>query len=273
MRSLLFLTMALMMLNACGGKSSDASKSCAAETDGREFSGIINGKSLQADGPLSSRVVLLVFKTDEGTEECTGSILPKNVILTAGHCVPFAASKIRVVFTAMATEDCPVASANIRKVSKIISHPQYINHNASYDIALLKFVGDMPTNFASFEVPDDSTSIFPSENLIMLGYGKNAESDNSGSAVLRITSNSASQLESGFENSLTYVVAQPTNGICNGDSGSPLVVMRGSVPKIIGVTSKVAGDNEENICHGSSQFVRTDLKTQWIRETYSKLTR
>ena len=274
MRSIFFLSLTILMLNACGSTNSPISKECAApETDGREFSGIINGKTLKADGPLSSRVVMLVFKNSESMMECTGAILPNNVILTAGHCVPSESSKIAVAFAA--DGDCALSGENIRKVSKIVSNPDYVKGNPENDMAMLKFVGSLPAGFQSFEIPGESIEPNKDENLIMLGYGKTSEADDSGSSVLRITANKASSLISilDVDASLTYSIAQPTTGVCSGDSGGPLVVMRAGLPKIIGVASQARGKSEAELCHGEAVYVRADAKAQWILETYKGLAR
>lgn len=269
------LVLSCFLLNSCGSKTSDISQTCSAETDGAEFAGIINGKSLKANGPLSSRVVLVFLKKGSNASVCTGSLLPNNVVLTAAHCAT-EASKMAAIFSV--NTDCSKINAeNTRAVSRVIIHPSYRPNektisSSQEDIAMFKFKGTLPQGFQSFEVPGESFTPDATENMTMIGYGKTSESDSDENSVLRITSNKGDKLVISAKFGL-YGVEQSSTGVCEGDSGGPLILTRNAVPKIIGIASKVSGESDASLCHGVSIYARTDFHADWIRKTYQELTR
>lgn len=85
-------------------------------------SNIANGDRLEADHKLNKKIVSILTPYKEF--KCTGSILTKNSILTAAHCITSYQSVI--------------VNGNTYSVEKNILHPKYSYYNLTDDIAIIK---------------------------------------------------------------------------------------------------------------------------------------
>ena len=108
---------------------------------------------------------------------CTGSIISKNVILTAAHCVERGSYNPSNVFVKFGHSD--LGNAMNMAVKSIVKHPNLYGNLYEYktyrDLALLKLSNDLEFNDAIQPISLPSTSyssynLFSSE-LIFAGYG------------------------------------------------------------------------------------------------------
>lgn len=270
-----------VVLNACtpggGGDGVKASDSCGAQTTGAEFAGIVNGKTLSAGNAFSSRVVGIVMMDAKGDISgiCTGSLLPGNVVLTAAHCVDD--NKMGIVFST--NWECSGKNTQVRAVVQKAVHPQANNGDSvPNDLALLKFSGDVPSGYTPFQLPNSHAHVRQSEKMVMVGYGRTGFSKDN-DLKLRITSKVAQSDQTYAyltkDNKEILVVEQKDTGVCKGDSGGPLIVVRQGVPQVVGVTSRVANPDapESALCSGVGVYVDTSAHADWIRQTHARMTR
>lgn len=85
-------------------------------------SNIANGDQLEADHKLEKKIVSILTPSNEF--RCTGSILTRNSILTAAHC--------------LASYQPIIVNGKIYSVEKNILHPKYGYYTPTDDIAIIK---------------------------------------------------------------------------------------------------------------------------------------
>ncbi|MEK2645061.1 S1 family peptidase [Bdellovibrio sp. BCCA] len=287
------LVLSLSALAACssgGGGSEDLKVEPAnCEINGKSF-GIVGGEVLGTGNELSASTVMVVhvnYKDDVSI--CTGTLIDKDKVLTAAHCISAFGGKSVIAFTN--NIDCAAKAKNrtLRPVVKDTYHKDYSYwtkslENASYDLAILKFTGGIPAGYKVRELPAKDFQPVASDTIVMSGYG-NTEEKNQDSGVLRFTTATVSRLVKDFYLALigstvsiqnTWMLQQYDNGVCTGDSGGPLYVSSEKGLTLIGVTS-MGVDNratdEKNVrtCHGMALF--TDLRPHldWIRGKMNSL--
>lgn len=249
----------------------------------KEFGGIVNGRSLKQNSPVAARTVSILFKEGQQGGICTGTLLPNNIILTAAHCTARKASDMMIVFNSnLACVDWENASSlksSLRPVEQMVVHTDYDKSdkadklkNLSSDIALLKYSGSIPAGYKTAELPLDSVSIQAEETVIMAGYGV-TEFQGEGSGVLRVASQPGSSFSELPEAPKSRIVIQADQGVCSGDSGGPLFVVREGKLAVIGIASAVANpNNPEKNCSGLAFYLNPAKQAEFVRNSYRSLT-
>ena len=229
------------------------------------------------------------------TGKCGGTIISKNLVITAAHCV----SRIEEtyndeLFIYMGHSD--LASSYIRKekVKSILIHPQYINTITYNDIALLRLSKDIEFNDFVFPIalPNEGISVDYDKLMIAAGWGFSLDLTNEinffkNQSILvkekqdfiiqravdphnlmklkMILSECTKELDNGVNEFCAAGRKQPIiQGTCNGDSGSPLMTKRNGRIEIVGIASK-------SHCFGSNNvFVNVGRFTTWIQRNWEK---
>jgi secreted trypsin-like serine protease len=209
-------------------------------------------------------VVGIVWQSSSGgIEECSGSLLAPNLVLTAHHCLanvlnkangadcatsqfaaPDAASDLYV-----STKDLASTSpAEFHTVREIVVPPASTNTTfCGFDIAILILSDDIQPSEAVPLVPRIDGEIAPNDVYSAVGFG----SDGAGNAGTRqrldglliecvgqgCTSIDAGQIDASQIDTQHEWVGD--HGTCQGDSGGPAL---DAANRVIGVTSRSSGD-------------------------------
>ncbi len=268
----------VFILAACGNSN------FAVDIDS-ENGNIIGGKLLKRED-IASRYVVLLYDNVSRTY-CTGTLIHKNVVLTAAHCVGQSASQISVAFGLN-----PMSGAyDLRTGLKSIIHENYSKTNSKQrnDLALLSFKGDMPISYRPINVIDKSFPLEVTYRFTAAGYGRttgvktSVKSDTQGSGVLRAVDleiNSFTEDKSQF-----YVTQYNGLGICNGDSGGPALMRYNNKDYVVGVISAISwsvpsevSDDErseylenKDYCKDKSIYMNLQIHSDWVRKNLKKL--
>ncbi len=167
---------------------------------------------------------------------CTGTLIGKRTVLTAGHCVGYSGyAKL---------------GGSTYYTSKIYRHPSYGGGNYN-DVAVMilkqEVQGITPTPIAT-QVPQVGQAI------TLVGFGKTGE-NSGGYGTKRFTTNTISKVRT---STLSYYGKK---NICNGDSGGPTFVNYGGQEVTIGVHSTKSG-----WCGNGGTDMRVDRYVQWIQK-------
>lgn len=246
---------------------------------------IIGGKLLKREDIVSKYVVLLYDNASR--TYCTGTLIHKNVVLTAAHCVGQSASQVSLAFGLN-----PLSGAyDLRTGLKSIVHDKYSKTNSRQrnDLALLSFKGDLPITYRTVSFIDKKFPLELNYVFTAAGYGRtsgvksNVKTDTQGSGQLRavdLTIQSFTDDKSQF-----YVNQYNGLGICNGDSGGPALMRYNNKDYVVGVASAISWSVPEEIsddqrseylenkdyCKDRSIYMNLQIHADWINTNLKKL--
>jgi secreted trypsin-like serine protease len=223
----------------------------------------ITGEAPPATG-WAARPIVMVGSTDG--DQCTGTALARDLVLTAAHCV---AHKARY-----AVKDYQTGS--VIRVRAIARHPRFSFKNyaaarATADVALLKLEKPLPDIVVPAALAA-ARRVKVGETLTVAGFGVTQAGTAQGLGVPR----EAKLAVTGKPGSLQIRLVDPATrnaragfGACTGDSGAP--AYDGEGPLVIGVVSWSTGPDNTEGCGGLTGLTPLLLYRAWIVETAAKL--
>jgi secreted trypsin-like serine protease len=240
----------LCLAAACG-----VAASCAPPERqlGRHERPIINGV-VDTTHQSVVALVLTAGSTIPGGEFCTGTVIAKRWVLTAGHCwvdADFLPSETSVFFGQTVG-----TGGQLIGVANAYVHPQYYtasDNTPMYDVAMVELAQAAPVPAMAWQ----RTSL---ENLVgqtvtLVGYGVTDASAHTGKGTRRSVDLAVTGQDAMF---VTYGPA--AGGTCGGDSGGPML-KHGAVETVVSVTSY--GDSS---CVAMGGNTRTDVFANFIAQ-------
>ncbi|GJQ80474.1 hypothetical protein Trydic_g12371 [Trypoxylus dichotomus] len=217
-----------------------------------------------ADGAYPFMVSL---RTSSNIHFCGGTILNTRWILTAGHCM---IGKDTSDVVAVVGTNTLKSKGIIRRTCKIVIHPNYNDTNFSNDIAVIMVTTPFTFNGTIASVVIITGFPPPILNVTVIGWGRT----NGGAAPIRLQEFSTQTISRSLCSPFYKETIKPNcvctkmrkgKGICNGDSGSPLLHTESKAQ--LGISSF----NNREGCN--TDLVLLDVYTKvapyagWMRET------
>jgi secreted trypsin-like serine protease len=222
---------------------------------------LVGGAQL-ARGDIAREVVMI---EDARGRHCTGTVLARDIVLTAAHCTSEA--------TKLTISRSVAAGVENYKVLTVVIHPQYdtrsyANSQAAVDLALLKLespLSDPSSVLIRGRVP------LRGERFVVAGFGVTASGSLAGLGTLRTAVLTAvgepSTLQLRLSYSATHDVTVGGLGSCYGDSGGPVFERASGRFVLIGVLSWANGPNMSRGCGGITGVTPLARHREWIVKT------
>lgn len=209
---------------------------------------IVGGEPALSDGQIARTTVMIIGQLEKSQYICTGSILDKDMIVTAAHCLKAKPEKLRLVFGT----ETRVVDGYIR---------------AKYDdIGLIRVHGGIPSVFQPAKL--FSGSLRAGDPVIVAGFGITNAKTGSGAGTLR---EAEVKIESALGETEVLIDQSVGRGACHGDSGGPAYAINGNQLLLWGVISRAYSEMADDDCAHGVVYLRIAAFDSWIRQAVRKL--
>jgi len=186
----------------------------------------------------------IVSLHDKQGHLCGGSLIKKNWVLTAGHCVD--GLKVSKVYIGLMDQKKLAEATEVMAVKKVVSHPRYAE---GYDFALIQLKKNSKVKPVELNVDEITISDKAGEEIMSTTAGWGYTKANT---VMAAEPTALMKVHVPLVPAETCALAYPEQineamicagfkdgkkDACSGDSGGPLIVRDGTKIKLVGVVS------------------------------------
>lgn len=288
-KSLVISALALMLVTACAPEN----KNTQSVQDNFEFynpSAIIGGVASKSEFQKQNGIVQLIIFTSQGEATCTGTLIARDIILTAAHCVE--GDELLGVDVLFGLDDVNTSEENIIGAKSGAIHPNYNPTDDVTeiwnDIALIKLEKDAPADFQLSRIPLTSNEIHLDQKskLTLSGFGitsaiinKIGKNSKGKDIIIELPQEGGGSLREVHEIPVVGVSLdlkeitldqRSLRGACHGDSGGPALLLQDDGTYIqVGVTSR--GTEHLGNCNKGVVYTGVSGYLDWIQTTIEKL--
>lgn len=193
-----------------------------------------------------------------GLNGCTGTIIARDLILTAAHCYNNSVQGGYVLFGVQ-------FNGRDRKIINIASASIHQGYTGSHnDVAMLKLAQEIPAGYQPVKLLPPDQALQPGDVVRQAGYGSD-NTANSFGTLRTVDSQYVGRTGAG-----ALSVRNGRTAACSGDSGGPLYVQKNGEWYTAGITSTAFMDSARR-CTGGNQYTSVSLQYNLIVDMARKL--
>jgi hypothetical protein len=200
-----------------------------------------------------SIITIDLFDDEDNKQICTGTLISKNLILTAAHCFN------EFIFDAYA-----VTEKGRIKIIDVKIHPKFnqdiLNENPSFDIAIAILESEI-TNISPVKI-NRIHKHYLNEEIGFLGYGRINEQLPKTSGILRAGIFNTIEIQ---DNYIKASIKNNSKNICYGDSGGPVFSLDNIDSGVIGIVSKGSEESCTNSKEGYFSIFKDESTIQFFK--------
>lgn len=210
----------------------------------------------------------------KGDAFCSGTLIGKNVVITAAHCLDGTpAEEIRVVYGFAVPAEAPDFA--LREVSQTIIHPDYDSDpptdvygmGESNDVGLVVLKDPIEDGVVTPVLPPSlvEQELTPNRLVHIVGFGVTDMATQSSGVLYKAITPHVRHIE------WEMLAGRPGEpDTCYGDSGGPAYVVTGGVLHLAGITSR-AYAKAVNPCGEATIYSLAPAHLAWIESTVGPL--
>ncbi|WP_413582532.1 S1 family peptidase [Bdellovibrio sp. HCB288] len=235
---------------------------------------IVGGTEVAAGDVLANKVVLILGTTQTGGRGyCSGTMIDKDIVLTAAHCFETVIKNYYVIPNINMSPDSGYEREKFNiPVTKWVIHEDYDKPDAKVfsDIALLKLERAVPEKYTPVKFYDGRSEAAPF--AILAGFGKTSES-RIDQTYLRFTAKENSEIKIDYKDQIGTMIMSngQTKGACEGDSGGPVFYGVNGEFQQVGIISTTVGPDIMSTCSGLVIATHLPRFLPWIEKNKSLL--
>jgi secreted trypsin-like serine protease len=266
-----FINSLTLKASLCGVVLLAAGISCSNEPQAEmnpepRSSSIIGGQAaVISDSVVRSTVAVVSAKNDILKEQCTGTLISPNLVLTAAHCLEgLRPNNVWIHFGEMLPR--PFYLNQLTSVKSFITHPQFgpvyeseFPETELNDIALIVLKTEAPTGFLPVAIKEGSSPTV-GDTLLLAGYGHTSDVNPIRAKGLNYARVEVSRLWQ----SLIILDQTSKSGACKGDSGGPAYLETDKGLLVVGITRGAHAKSPH--CHGFVEYTNATFFKSFILE-------
>jgi secreted trypsin-like serine protease len=241
----------------------------AAKLSAKDY--IVGGQEVADPDPVRAATVGIFDPSPDGHSGalCTGTLIRKDMAVTAAHCIEPGGAKPTVIFG----KDLHSPEAVHRAAEAVAVNPKWPTHQGrgmdQGDIALVKFKGGLPAGYETVPMVKSDQQIQSGEKVTLAGYGISNAQTHTGAGRLRKTQ--VSILKNRPGKSEMILDQSHGHGACHGDSGGPAFVRENGKIELAGVTNRGYPNQAPDDCRHKVVYTKVPAYEPWIRASEKKL--
>jgi secreted trypsin-like serine protease len=202
-----------------------------------------------------------VMITSRGGEVCSGTLIARDLVITAAHCV------VRPDSYSVLANGLTIG------VAQIATHPRFRTDSfetrrPSPDLAILKL--NSPASLRPAAISKDTKLPARDTRYIIAGYGVDAEGDRRSVGTLRTAELPSIGTTGGIMVRLSLPGSTALRGSCDGDSGGSVYREEGGNLVLHAVIGWATGRTSKG-CGGVTGATLIGVQIDWVRATAKRL--